>query len=205
MDLPRLVLGINHVALEVGDHRGGARVVRPATSTATCAGGGRDGGHRHGRPVRRAVRGPQQAPDDGRHFGLVVDDKEAVRATLQAAGADIGAGRRLASATRRATARDRRLPRYPVHQDAGVPGGMGIEALEKRPAAIDQLREKGLLKSRRPAAPGGRRRAPAACRALRRGRPATRRATGASVRPGARARPSSARRRGRDGDPWAGP
>src|SRR5262244_4165703 len=31
-------------------------------------------------------KGRQQAPDDGRHFGLVVDDKAAVREALTAAG-----------------------------------------------------------------------------------------------------------------------
>ena len=31
-------------------------------------------------------KGRRQAPDDGRHFGLVVDDKEAARRALQAAG-----------------------------------------------------------------------------------------------------------------------
>src|SRR5258708_26008873 len=31
-------------------------------------------------------KGRKQAPDDGRHFGLVVDDKEAARRALQAAG-----------------------------------------------------------------------------------------------------------------------
>src|SRR5215831_4648892 len=31
-------------------------------------------------------KGRKQAPDDGRHFGLVVDDKEAARQALQAAG-----------------------------------------------------------------------------------------------------------------------
>jgi hypothetical protein len=31
-------------------------------------------------------KGRKQPPDDGRHFGLVVDDKEAARRALQAAG-----------------------------------------------------------------------------------------------------------------------
>ncbi len=33
----------------------------------------------------------RQAPDEGRHFGLVVDDKEAVRAALADAGIDVAA------------------------------------------------------------------------------------------------------------------
>ena len=39
--------------------------------------------------------GREQGPDDGRHFGLVVDDKDAVRAALEAAGVEIEPGRRL--------------------------------------------------------------------------------------------------------------
>ena len=33
-------------------------------------------------------KGRKQAPDDGRHFGLVVDDKEAARQALKAAGVE---------------------------------------------------------------------------------------------------------------------
>ena len=38
-------------------------------------------------------KGRKQPGDDGRHFGLVVDDKEAVRAALTAAGVQILPGR----------------------------------------------------------------------------------------------------------------
>jgi len=34
-------------------------------------------------------KGRKQPPDDGRHFGLVVDDKEAARKALKAAGVDV--------------------------------------------------------------------------------------------------------------------
>jgi hypothetical protein len=49
-------------------------------------------------------KGRKQPADDGRHFGLVVDDKEAVRAALQAAGVSRSRDRSLTSATRGATA-----------------------------------------------------------------------------------------------------
>jgi hypothetical protein len=39
--------------------------------------------------------GRTQSPDDGRHFGLVVDDKPAVRAALEAAGVEVSPGPRL--------------------------------------------------------------------------------------------------------------
>src|SRR4029450_13710448 len=38
-------------------------------------------------------KGRKQPPDDGRHFGLVVDDKEAVREALRAAGITVLPGR----------------------------------------------------------------------------------------------------------------
>ena len=41
------------------------------------------------------AEGRTQAPDDSRHFGLVVDDKDAARAALEAAGAEILPGRGL--------------------------------------------------------------------------------------------------------------
>ncbi|MGC1452940.1 MAG: VOC family protein [Candidatus Sulfotelmatobacter sp.] len=82
---PRLV-GFNHVALEVGD-------IEEALAF-------------YGRPFTFELRGKsdsmafidlgdqfipleegrKQPADDGRHFGLVVDDKEAARRTLDAAG-----------------------------------------------------------------------------------------------------------------------
>jgi hypothetical protein len=39
--------------------------------------------------------GRRQPPDDGRHFGLVVDDKEAARAALAALGIEVRPGPRL--------------------------------------------------------------------------------------------------------------
>ena len=88
----------------------------------------------------------EQAPDDGRHFGLVVDDKEAVRAALEEADVDIEPGRRLdfrdpwGNRVEIVDYRDIQFTKAPA-----VLGGMGLDGLDKRPAAVDQLREKGLL------------------------------------------------------------
>jgi lactoylglutathione lyase len=68
------VIGFNHIALEVGD-------IEEALAF-------------YGRLFDFELRGQfialqkgrKQPPDDGRHFGLVVDDKEAARAALKAAG-----------------------------------------------------------------------------------------------------------------------
>src|SRR3954469_6408254 len=83
--MARLV-GINHVALEVGDLDAAlefygrwldfelrGRVPRMAFLDA-------------GDQFLALAEGRRQGPDDGRHFGLVVDDPDAVRAALAAAG-----------------------------------------------------------------------------------------------------------------------
>jgi len=43
-------------------------------------------------PVHRRIGGPHQAPDQARHFGLVVDDKDAVRERLRELGCVTGRG-----------------------------------------------------------------------------------------------------------------
>ncbi len=82
-------IGINHVALEVGDIEAALefygrflefelRGKRPAMAWIDL-----------GDQFLALSSGRRQAPDEGRHFGLVVDDKEAVRAALAAAGIDV--------------------------------------------------------------------------------------------------------------------
>ena len=89
--------------------------------------------------------GREQEPDDGRHFGLVVDDKDAVRAALEEAGVEIEPGRRLdfrdpwGNRVEIVDYRDIQFTKTPAVLD-----GMGIE-LEKRARALEELREKGLL------------------------------------------------------------
>ena len=84
-------------------------------------------------------------PDEARHFGLVVDDKEAVRAALQEAEVEISPGRGL-------NFRDPwgnlvQVVEYGDIQFTKAPAvlrGMGLEDLEKRPEALRELSEKGL-------------------------------------------------------------
>src|SRR5689334_16870374 len=72
-------LGVNHVALEVDSVDAELRGRRPQMAWI-------DMGDQF-----IAISEPRtQPPDEGRHFGLVVDDKEAVRAALQAAGVPVG-------------------------------------------------------------------------------------------------------------------
>ena len=82
---PRVV-GFNHVALEVGDIEEALAFygrlfefeLRGKSKTMAFID--------LGDQFIALQKGRKQAPDDGRHFGLVVDDKEAARAALKAAG-----------------------------------------------------------------------------------------------------------------------
>jgi catechol 2,3-dioxygenase-like lactoylglutathione lyase family enzyme len=82
-------IGINHVALEVGD----------VAEALAWYGSFLDFELRGQRPTMAWIdlgdqflalsSGRRQGPDDGRHFGLVVDDKEAVRAAVAAIGVEV--------------------------------------------------------------------------------------------------------------------
>ncbi len=84
------------------------------------------------------------SPDRDRHFGLVVDDKDAVRAALEREGVEILRGRFLdfrdpwGNRVQIVDYRDIQFTKLP-----GVLRAMGLEQLEKRPAALSELRERG--------------------------------------------------------------
>jgi catechol 2,3-dioxygenase-like lactoylglutathione lyase family enzyme len=89
--------------------------------------------------------GRGQGPDAGRHVGLVVDDKEALRAALREAGVavpDRGALRFAdpwGNSLEAVDYRDVQFTKAPA-----VLAGMGLGALDKREAALAELRAKGL-------------------------------------------------------------
>lgn len=144
MDLPRLV-GINHVALEVGSIEEALafygrffelhlRGVAPGMAFIDM-----------GDQFLALSEGRRQGPDQGRHFGLVVDDKQRVREALVEAEIDLVPGPRLdffdpwGNRIEIVDYRDVQFTKAPRVLD-----GMGLE-LDKRPEALGQLREKGLL------------------------------------------------------------
>jgi lactoylglutathione lyase len=92
--VPRLV-GINHVALEVGDVDEAlewyGRVFHFEEPEREPGMAFIDMGDQ----FIALSEGRRQPRDDERHFGLVVDDKGATRAALEAAGAEILSGHRL--------------------------------------------------------------------------------------------------------------
>ena len=138
-------IGINHVALEVGDidealaFYGRFLDFELRGKRATMA--FLDLGDQF-----LALCSPRtQGPDDGRHFGLVVDDKEAVRAALAEAGIEVGArgGLRFAdpwgNVVEVVDYRDVQFSKTPAVLAALVP-----EGLEKSAAAREELERKGL-------------------------------------------------------------
>jgi catechol 2,3-dioxygenase-like lactoylglutathione lyase family enzyme len=141
---PRLV-GINHVALEVGDLE---EALEFYGSIFELRLRGREPGMAFvdmGDQFIALSAGRGDQPDGARHFGLVVDDKDAVRAALESAGVRIEPGRRLdfrdpwGNHVQVVDYRDVQFTKAPAVLD-----GMGFDGLDKRPQALRELRDKGL-------------------------------------------------------------
>ena len=89
--------------------------------------------------------GRKQAADDGRHFGLVVDDKESVRAALAEAGVEVLPGRFLDFMDPWGNRIE--IVGYDNIQFTKAPNvlrGMGLNGLGKTEKAIQELTEKGM-------------------------------------------------------------
>ena len=144
MTRARLV-GINHVALEVGDLDAAlafyARWLDFELRGRVRGMAFLDAGDQ----FLALSEGRSQGPDDDRHFGLVVDDREAVRAALAAAGIEPEPGRGLqvrdpwGNVVEVVDYREVQFTKAP-----GVLAGMGLDGLEKTAAAQRELDEKGL-------------------------------------------------------------
>jgi catechol 2,3-dioxygenase-like lactoylglutathione lyase family enzyme len=141
---PRLV-GINHVALEVGDLEEALSFYSGLFEIARVD---RESGMLFldmGDQFIALSEGRMAGPDAARHFGLVVDDKEAVREALRAAGISTVGGVGL-------NFRDPwgNLLQVVDYRDIQftktdrILSGMGMDGLEKRQAALDELRDRGL-------------------------------------------------------------
>ncbi len=140
------LVGINHVALEVADVDAALAWYGRLFEFELR---GRAGSHMAfidmGDQFIAVAAGRTQAPDEDRHLGLVVDDKEAVRSALQRHGV----------AVQRSGSVDFRDPwgnhvqvvDYREIQFTKAPEvlrGMRLEGLVKTPQALDELRRKGL-------------------------------------------------------------
>ncbi|HEY2534879.1 MAG TPA: VOC family protein [Xanthobacteraceae bacterium] len=82
---PRIV-GLNHIALEVGDIEEALAFYGRLFTFELRGKSDSMAFINLGDQFIALQKGRKQPPDDGRHFGLVVDDKEAARKALKAAG-----------------------------------------------------------------------------------------------------------------------
>ena len=141
------LIGINHVALEVDDlDEALAWYRRVFDFELRGRAGGRMAFIDMGDQFIALAAGRTQPPDEARHFGLVVDDKEEARAALRAAGVAVQASGSLDFVDpwgNHVQVVDYREIQFT--KTAGVLRGMGSGELAKSEGALAELRHKGLL------------------------------------------------------------
>jgi predicted enzyme related to lactoylglutathione lyase len=138
-------IGLNHIALKVGDIEE-ALAFYGRLFELTLRGKSEQAAFIDlGDQFLALQKGRKQPGDDGRHFGLVVDDKEAARAALTAAGVNICQG---AFWTFLAPWGNRiEIVGYDNIQFTKAPHvlrGMGLAHLAKTSQAIKELADKGM-------------------------------------------------------------
>lgn len=147
--MARLV-GINHVALEVGDVEDAlAWYGRFFEFELRGRHGARMAFIDMGDQFIAISAGRTQAPDEARHFGLVVDDKEALRELMLQAGLNVRPAGSLdfvdpwGNHVQVVDYREIQFTKAPV-----VARAIGIDGLAKTDQALEELRRKGLLEDR---------------------------------------------------------
>jgi lactoylglutathione lyase len=141
-------IGLNHVALEVGDIDEALAFygrlfdfkLRGRSKTSAFID--------LGDQFIALQKGRTQGGDDGRHFGLVVDDKDAVRRALAQAGVKVLPGRFLDFLDPWGNRIE--IVGYDNIQFSKAPNvlrGMGLSHLAKKKSAIAELAEKGMAPS----------------------------------------------------------
>jgi catechol 2,3-dioxygenase-like lactoylglutathione lyase family enzyme len=140
------IVGINHVALEVGDVDEALAWYGRVLEFELRG--------RHGRNMAFVAMGDQfialaaertQPSDGARHFGLVVDDKEAVRGALQEQGIDVQLSGSLdfldpwGNHVQVVDYREIQFTKAP-----GIHRAKGLDGLGKSEAAQRELRDRGL-------------------------------------------------------------
>lgn len=144
--MPARLVGINHVAIEVGDiDEALAWYGRFFTFELRGRSGNAMAFVDMGDQFLAIARNPSRAPDAERHFGLVVDDKDAARAALTEAGVEVTRAPDLSfrdpwgNHVQVVGYRDIQFTKTPE-----VLHGMQLDGLEKTEKALAELREKGL-------------------------------------------------------------
>jgi lactoylglutathione lyase len=138
-------VGFNHVALEVGDIEEALAFYGSFLDFGLRERSDTDAFIDLGDQFLALSKGRRQGADDGRHFGLVVDDKEAVRRALEEMGVQILPGPFLDFLDPWGNRIE--IVSYQNIQftkAAHVLRGMGLGALRKSEDAIKELAEKGM-------------------------------------------------------------
>jgi predicted enzyme related to lactoylglutathione lyase len=138
---PRL-LGINHVALEVGDLEEALEFYGSVFQLTLRGRSGRMAFVDMGDQFVALAEGRTQEPDRSRHFGLVVDDQERALAALREAGVHVSGNDFLDPWGNKVQVVDYREVQFTKAPE--VLRGMGADELEKSGSALAELRAKGL-------------------------------------------------------------
>jgi lactoylglutathione lyase len=136
------LVGINHVALEVGDVEAALALYARLFDFELRGRAGRSAFIDMGDQFLALSEGRTQAPDAQRHFGLVVDDREAVLAAARDAGVETFGG----NSFRDPWGNHVQVVAYSEVQFTKPPEilrGMGVE-VGKSESALRELRDKGL-------------------------------------------------------------
>ncbi len=140
------LIGINHVALEVGDIDAALEFYGSLFDISLRGRGPSMAFIDMGDQFIALSRGRTQPPDDQRHFGLVVDDREAVRADLAERGIPVAPEGSVdfddpwGNHVQVVDYRDIQFAKTPAALRA-----VGGERLAKRSGARREMTEKGLL------------------------------------------------------------
>ena len=147
MSVRARLIGMNHVAIEVGDLDAALELYGQLFDFELR---GRVRGMAFidmGDQFLAVSEGRTQPPDDGRHFGLVVDDLGAVRAAAEAAGVEVSDSGLGGLDLRDPWGNFFQAVAYADVQFERTPGvrrKLGIEGLEKSEKAREQIAERGL-------------------------------------------------------------
>ena len=137
-------LGINHVVLEVGDLDAALEFYGAIFDFKLRGKSDHNAFIDLGDQFVQLSLGKTQGPDDKRHFGFVVDDREPVRRALEKLG--------LTSINERLNFRDpwgNRIEVVPYEdiqftKASHILKGMNVGALKKTPNAVEELKKKGM-------------------------------------------------------------
>src|SRR5919197_5065366 len=140
------LVGLNHIALEVGDIREALDFYGRVFDFELRGRASRMAFIDMGDQFIALAAGRTQPPDAHRHFGLVVDDKEVARRALQEAGVEVQP--RGSLDFRDPWGNHVQVVQYDEIQytkAAEVLRGMSLERLKKSEKALEELRAKGLV------------------------------------------------------------